>query len=56
MSKDNSVTKIDDAYYFNCPHCKIDIIVTKKNFKCKMFRCGQYISNGKPNKSAHVRS
>lgn len=27
---------------FSCPHCNIYIQVKKKNFNCKIFRCGIY--------------
>jgi hypothetical protein len=44
----NGVQDCGDWYLFSCPHCGISIKVLKKDLKCKIFRCGQYISSGKP--------
>lgn len=32
---------------FTCPHCNIYIQVPKKQFNCKIFRCGIYKNNYK---------
>ena len=37
----------DPFYIFNCPHCKIEIVVEKKDLNCKIFRCGIYKKTGK---------
>ena len=33
--------------FFTCPHCKMYIQVYKKDFNCKIFRCGIYKKNYK---------
>jgi hypothetical protein len=45
---DNKVQDCIDFYLFSCPHCDILITVMKKELNCKIFRCGQIISNGQP--------
>jgi len=32
---------------FTCPHCKLQIQVLKKDFNCRIFRCGIYKNNFK---------
>lgn len=32
---------------FTCPHCEMHIQVLKKEFNCKIFRCGIYKNNFK---------
>lgn len=42
---DDDVLKYSDFYIFTCPHCSQDIIVSKRELNCKIFRHGVYKSN-----------
>lgn len=35
----------EDDIIINCPHCKILILVKKKELNCKIFRCGIFKKN-----------
>jgi len=35
----------DDTLFFECPYCKMYIIVYKNEINCKIFRCGYYKHN-----------
>lgn len=37
---------IDNALVFECPHCKILIMVYSNELNCKIFRCGVYKNSG----------
>ena len=46
-SKREPVSFDKPFYIFNCPHCKIKVVVEKKQLNCKIFRCGIYKKTGK---------
>ena len=35
----------DNSLFFECPHCKMYIIVYKNEINCKIFRCGYFRHN-----------
>lgn len=43
-----NVEVFEEFYLFDCPHCGIQIVVIKNELNCKIFRCGQFKSNGEP--------
>ncbi len=47
---DNSVNYLEESetYTFFCPHCKGEIIVSKCDIKCKIFRHAVLKKTGKP--------
>lgn len=36
----------DNTLVFECPHCKVIILVYSRELNCRIFRCGIYKSNG----------
>lgn len=51
MENQNNIQQIvfcDDMYYFQCPHCFVEIQIHKNDLNCKIFRCGIYKSTNQP--------
>lgn len=44
---EDEIIDCDDFFKFRCPHCKINIVVMKNEINCKIFRCGQYMCDGR---------
>ena len=50
MNQNNKepVTRDNNFYNFQCPHCQIQIQVQVNDLNCKIFRCGIFKSNFNP--------
>ncbi len=43
----STVEFVDGFYIFECPHCKVPILVNKKELNCCIFRHGVFKKNNK---------